>query len=99
MNAIDRRIYSESAERHGEVVHRGAHYALLDQANLTNRMFPGWWGAAQAGDEYTSEWSAPAIGEDGEEYVVRWQFDAVRGQEPEDDSCWPWDRISEVMVA
>ena len=93
------RIYSEAARQYGEVTHEGRSYALLGQADLTNRVFYGWEGDAADGDEYISEWSAPAIDQDGEEYVVRWRFDAIKGQEPEDGSSWPWHMGYEVIAA
>lgn len=81
MNANDQRIYTENANRHGEVSYQGKTFALLAQAEPTNRVFPGWWGDAREGEEYIQEWSAPAIGQDGEEYVTIWQCDAVKGQD------------------
>ena len=92
-------IYNKAASDNGEVVYQGKTFALLAQAELTNRIFPGWWGDARDGEEYISEWSASAIGEDGEEYVVVWQFDVVKGQEPEDDVKLPWNEIHEVIPA
>lgn len=92
-------IYSKAASDNGEVVYQGKTFALLAQAELTNRIFPGWWGDATFGEEYISEWSAPAIGEDGEEYVVVWRFLAIKGQKAEDDSFWPWNEIHEVIPA
>lgn len=39
------------------------------------------------------------ICEDDEEFVILWRFDAIRGQEPEDDSDWPWHEVSDVKPA
>lgn len=92
-------IFIKAASENGEIVFQGKRYALLETASLTNRLFDGGWQPhLQDGDEYISEWSAPAIGEDGEEYVVVWRFDAVKGQEPEDDSNWPWGNVHSVEV-
>lgn len=99
MSTQDKKIYADAAAEFGEITFQGQQYALVFQAQLTNRVFDGWWGDARGGEEYVSEWSAPAIGTDGNEYVVRWQFDAVKGQEPEDDGDWPWDEIHEVIPA
>lgn len=92
--------YQRAADEYGEITHSGKAYALLDQVELTNRAFNGWWGDAAEGEEYISEWSTPAIDQDGEEYVVRWQFTAIKGQEPEDDGDWPWDdeHVTDVQV-
>lgn len=90
-------IYTNAASQYGEISFKGKSYALLETASLTNRLFDGGWTPElQEGDEYISEWSAPAIGQDGEEYVVTWKFDAVKGQEPEDDSNWPWGKVHSV---
>ena len=95
----DQKIYADAAAQYGEISHQGQRYALTFQAQLTNRVFDGWFGGVSEGEEYISEWSAPAIGQDGEEYVVRWQFDAIKGEEPKDDGDWPWDEVHEVIPA
>lgn len=91
-------IYATAARENGEIIFQGKHYALLAQAALTNRLFDGGWNPyLRHGEEYISEWSAPAIGQDGEEYIIVWRFSAVKGQEPEDNSNWPWGEIYEVI--
>lgn len=97
--SADQKIYADAADQYGEITYQGERYALTFTAQPTNRVFSGWFGDAREGEEYTSEWSAPAMGQDGEEYVVRWRFDAIKGQEPEDNGDWPWDEVSEVIPA
>lgn len=94
----DARIYAEAAAKNGEVEFQGKSYALLGEAELTDRVFPGWFGDAAAGETYTTEYSAPAIGEDGEEYVVRWRFEVVKDEEPDADTL-DWTRPHEVIPA
>lgn len=95
----NRTIYARMAEKFSKVEFRGKTYALSAQAELTNRVFPGWWGDAAEGEEYTQEWSAPAMDTDGNECVVRWQFEVVRGEETEDDSLHDWDDVQSVQAA
>lgn len=76
----------------------GAKYAVTRQPELSNRVFPGWWGDAATGDGYTAEWSAPAIGQDGGDYLVVWQFDDVKGDDG-DASDYDWDDITDVKRA
>ncbi len=97
----DARTYAENTKKHGEISFEGRSYALIAQAEPTNRIFGNSWDHAADGEEYTAEYSAPAIGEDGEEYVVRWQFTMVRGQEPEDGADLPcdWTKPSVVIPA
>lgn len=83
--------HQELARKFGTVTHEGTAYTLAEVATLSNRPFAGWWGDAEDGDEYTSEWVARAIDDAGDEYQVYWQFDAIKGEEPEDDGNWPWD--------
>ena len=81
----------ELARKFGIVTHDGTEYTLIKQAELSNRVFVGWWGDVEEGEEYTSEWSATAVDAEGNEFEVYWQFDAVKGDEPEDGGNWPWD--------
>lgn len=97
MNREDKALYDQFAAKHGTVEFKGKHYALIDKAELTNRLFMGWWGDAYEGDEYVSEFSAPAMGQDGCEYCVLWQFDVVKGQEPDDDTL-PWQIVHNVVA-
>lgn len=75
---------------YGTVTHNGRTITLTEQATLTNRVFTGWWGEAQEGKSYTVEYSARGKDTEGNEYRVYWQFDAVKGDEPEDESNYPW---------
>jgi len=61
-----------------------------DECFPTNRVFPGWFGAASEGEEYQSEWACYAIDEYGERYKIVWRFPIVKGEEPENDD-WSWD--------
>lgn len=67
-------------------------------AQPTNRVFTGWWGDAEQGEEYTSEWSDTVIGSDGERYEVIWQFTEIKGDESDDASNYPWDDINCITV-
>lgn len=83
---------------YGKILWGGNVYHLTEQAELTNRVFHGWWGDAQEGETYTTEYSASAFDNDGNQHRVYWQFEVVKGQEPEDDGDYPWtdDNISNV---
>ena len=72
------------------IKHDGKTYTSDDECSLSNRVFAGWWGDAAEGEEYISEWVDTAHDEHGNRYQVRYHFDAIKGQEPEDDSDWPW---------
>lgn len=80
----------------GTIAFGGKTYTLTDQAELTNSVFPGWFGDAKDGEEYTSQWSAPAM-LNNEEYEVVWQFCVVKGSEPEPD-CQNWSNIHHVNL-
>ncbi len=94
----DLKRYKQFAAQNGEVEHDDKSYALICKAELSDRVFSGWWGDVSEGEEYTAEWSAPAIGEDGYEYVVRWRFAEVKCAEREPDSL-DWDDVYEVISA
>lgn len=94
----DSNIYADLVKVNGEVEFQGAAYALIQQPALTNCVFPGWWGDVKAGEDYICDWSAPAMGQDGEEYVVRWQFTLIKGEEPDDDAH-DWDDVHEIVPA
>ena len=80
--------------------HKGQQYTVDDDAVLSNRVFNGWWGDANEGDEYTAEYKANAVDSRGIDCDVYFQFDAVKGQEPEDESEYPFDddHISKVVI-
>ena len=59
---------------YGEVTHNGRHVSLTDTATLTNRLFCGWWGDADEGEEYTSEWSASGVDDAGLPVRVYWSI-------------------------
>jgi hypothetical protein len=59
--------------------------------DFSNRLFDGGYQGAQWGEEYTTEFVADAIDEDGYQYSVYWQFQTTKGEEPEDLSNYPWD--------
>lgn len=80
----------------GTITYEGNSYELTDNCFLTNRLFDGWWGDAEEGEEYTSEWEAPARDETGNIYRVTWQFEAIKGEEPEDDG-WPWENDEHII--
>lgn len=76
---------------YGTETYQGSQYALAEAPTLTNRVFPGWWGDATAGEDYTAEYSARAIDRDGSLCRIYWQFAAVRDAEPDDESEYPFD--------
>jgi hypothetical protein len=91
---------AELDQKYGSVTHEGQTYTLTDVATHSNRPFPGWWGDASENEpSYTDEWVCAAIDADGNEYDVYWQFDAIKGEEPEDAGNLPWDdeNISRVV--
>lgn len=82
----------------GKVLYGGNVYHLSEEASLTNRVFHGWFGDADDGETYTTEYSASAFDSEGAPYRVYWQFDVIKGQEPEDEGDYPWtdEHISAV---
>lgn len=64
-------------------------------ATLTNRVFSLWYGKAEEGEEYISEWQEIAKDEDGNEYRIIWQFDVIKGFEPYDEEL-PWDNLDNI---
>lgn len=82
--------FATYANKNGTVDFEGRAYALKWQAELTNRVFTGWWGDAAAGEKYIVEFDAPAIDEDGNEYLVVWHFNDVKGEETDDCGSYPW---------
>lgn len=87
-----------SLSNYGTVNFQGVEYALITEASLTNRVFPGWWGDAKDGEEYASEFSAKAVDAEGNEYIATWQFDQTKGAEIDDD-CLDWDSVHTVVTA
>lgn len=80
----------------GTVTFEGKTYWLTEVADFSNRVFDGWFGDAEEGEAYTTEFKAEAIDAEGNEYVVTWQFETVKGNEPEDNGNWPWQNVSFV---
>lgn len=73
----------------------GKKYAVISQPELSNRIFPGWWGDADQGEEYMSEWVAPAISQDGHNVAIVWRFDEVKGLE-RGENDYEWDAVHNV---
>ena len=94
----DATTFANFSEKFGSVEFGGKKYALMAQAEFTNRLFAGGFQDAETGEEYTTEYSARAMGEDGYEYFVRWQFDVVKGDEPADEDH-DWDDVESVIAA
>lgn len=86
------------AKKFGTIEHEGKTYTLTQVADYSNRVFPGWYGDAQEGEEYVTEFSAKALDDDGNEYWVYWMFDTVKGEEPADNGNWPWDEVARVVA-
>ena len=59
---------------YGTVNFNGRTYELTAQAELTNSVFPGWWGDVEDGEECVSQWLAPGVDAEGEPVTVVWQF-------------------------
>lgn len=79
------------------IKHNGRTYTAKDQAELTNRVFPGWFGDAAEGDEYTAEWAVSATDDAGRSVRIVWRWTDVRGQELEDAGNYDWDTtIAEI---
>jgi hypothetical protein len=75
---------------YGTIAYEGMTLTLTEQAELSDRVFPGGWDDAEEGEEYFAEYSAPAVDGQGEKYTVYWRFRQIKGEEgPEDDL--PWD--------
>lgn len=90
-NKIDE-LAREKMKNYGTVnSYKGKTYRLTEYATLSNRVFPGWFGDAEDGKTYTAEYQAMAVDKSGNECIVYWQFDTVKGEEPEDESNYPWD--------
>lgn len=76
---------------YGIVTYHGKEYRVVEQATLSNRVFPGCFSDAEEGERYISEYVARAVDLRGSEYKVTWQFQEVKFQEQEDESLLPWD--------
>lgn len=84
--------YQKLADKFGTVTYKGQRLALAEQATPSNRVFSGWWGDAEENDgRYTAEYQASAVDTKGNSYMVYWQFDQIKGQEPGDESDYPFD--------
>lgn len=95
--------YTSDSSR-GRYAVNGVEYVELDNPELTNHIFPGWWGDADQGESYVSQWSCPAAAASDFErddfdpddlsnppVTLIFEFPAIKGQEPEDGGDWPWD--------
>lgn len=91
-------LFEKFAAQFGSVTFQGKEFALIDEASETNRVFSGWFGDAEDGEEYIQEWSAAGIDADENEVVVRWQFAQVKGQETPEDEL-DWGTAHEVIFA
>lgn len=89
--------YSELQRKFGTVVFNGKSYWLTEQADFSNRQFPGSWFDAQEGETYMTEFSATAVDGAGDGFEVYWQFETIKGEEPELD-VYPWDEDHIVRV-
>ena len=90
--------FASFTEKFGAIEFGGKKYALMAQAEFTNRLFAGCFQDAETFDEYTTEYSAPAMGKDGNEYDFRWQFDVIKAEEPADEDH-DWDNVHNVIAA
>jgi hypothetical protein len=85
------------ASLYGEFQYDGKEYFPIEFAELTHRVFPGWWGDAQEGEAYTREYSALAresgalaVDTDRKIYRVYWQFVVIKGEEPPGEFAYDW---------
>lgn len=87
----------EISRKFGTVVFDGNEYTLTAQADYTNRVFPGWFGDAEEGDSYITEFSCPAVDAAGNIYEVTWQFNVTKGEEllPENHE---WSDVASVEL-
>ena len=81
----------ELAQKFGIVAYEGVEYTLAQEAEYSNRLFPGGWGDAQEDEPYLAEFSAKAYDAQGNEVWIYWQFDTIKGREPADLGNYPWD--------
>lgn len=83
------------------VEHDGRGYYVDDtsQAELTNRVFPGWFGDALEGEHYTAEYALDGWDTDGHPVTIYYHFDLVKGDYwPESEDQLPWDDAHIVRV-
>lgn len=78
----------------GTINQDGNEYTLTQEADYSNRVFPGWYGDAQEGESYTAEFSAAAVDANGDTHRVYWQFDEVKGQERADAGSYDWSDVA-----
>lgn len=82
----------------GAVEIEGLPVQISSQPSLTNRVFSGWWGDAADGDSYLAEYQADGITQNGEQVKVTWRFDVTKGDEPEDESDYPWEDEQHITI-
>lgn len=71
----------------------GKLYELTEEAQISNRAFPGCFQDVEDGEEYTSEWECRGVEHETDlEVKVVWQFCEIKGAEscPED---LDWDNV------
>ena len=69
-------------------------YQVVGEYFPTNRVFPGWAGDVEDGDEYIEEFAAEAVNEQDEEFLVIRQAKVVKGDDIAFDDMY---RISDVV--
>ena len=82
----------------GRVVYNARVYDLLEPASISGRQFNGGWMDAEDGGAYTIEYSCAATDNAGDEVIVYWQFPEIKGSEPEDQSDYPWEDDSHIVM-
>lgn len=78
------------ANKYGSYDFEGKTYYATAYMDYSNDVFPGWYGDAEEGEEYTDEFSAPGVDERGNAVIIYMRFNVVRGEEPEDLSNYDW---------
>jgi hypothetical protein len=71
---------------YGTAILVGERFQLTAEVELSNRIFPGWFGDVETGESYIAEFNAPAIDSKGNRWLLFWQFEQVKGCEEEADS-------------
>ena len=82
----------------GTVQLAGITYKMTDQAQPTNRAFPGCYNDVSEGESYVSEWEAPALDSDENPWRVRWLFEEAKGSETDPDML-DWDNPTWIVAA
>lgn len=93
--------YIKNSSKYGEVIHSERYYALVDQADYTNRLLPSGYtnyNDAKDGEPYDFEMSANAIDRNGNEYTAYWMFEGIKGEDDPELDTYDYDDIDRVIA-